>query len=331
MMFAASYPERVQALVLFGTFPRIPAAPDFPEGEIDSARWDKLRRTIETEWGAGSSLAYFSPSLAKVPSAVDFMGRFERASLSPRTARANLKWIWEIDVREVARNLRVPTLVMHRAEDQVVPVAGARWLGRNIPGARFVELPGNDHVPWLGDFQPYVDEVEEFLTGSRGHSEADRVLATVMFTDIVASTERAVELGDRGWQELLRRHHNLVRDELHRHRGVEQNTTGDGFFATFDGPARAVRCARRICEVVREVGLDVRAGVHTGECERAGDKLGGIAVHIGARVLAQARPGEVLVSSTVRDLVAGSGLTFTECGIHSLKGVPGEWKLYAAA
>jgi class 3 adenylate cyclase len=316
---------------LFGTFPRIQAASDFPEAGQDPARWDKLRRVIEEEWGAGNSLAFWSPSLAKVPAAVEFMGRFERASQSPRTARANLKWILEIDVREIARNLRVPALVLHRAGDQVIPVTGARWLGGNIPGARYVELPGHDHVPWLGDFQPYVDEIEEFLTGTRGRSEADRVLATVLFTDIVGSTEHAVELGDRAWQELLRRHDNLVRDELQRHRGIEQNTAGDSFFATFDGPARAVRCARRICEVVREVGLDVRAGVHTGECERAGDKLAGIAVHIGARVLAQARPGEVLVSSTVKDLVAGSGLTFTERGMHSLKGVPGEWKLYAAA
>ncbi len=220
---------------------------------------------------------------------------------------------------------------MHRADDQLVPVVGGRWLGNNIPGARFVELPGDDHAPWSGDIQLLAEEVEEFLTGSRGPSDIDRVLATVLFTDIAGSTERAVDLGDRGWQELLRQHHGLVRDELRRYRDVEQDTAGDGFFATFDGPARAVRCAQRICEVVRDVGLDVRAGVHTGECERTGEKLGGIAVHIGARVVAQAQPGEVLVSSTVKDLVAGSGLRFTERGVHKLKGVPGEWKLYAAA
>jgi pimeloyl-ACP methyl ester carboxylesterase len=331
MLFAASYPERVHALVLFGTFPCNRPVPGFPEGESISVPLNEMARIADSEWGEGKTLGRISPSLAHVPAAVEFMGRFERASLSPRAARASLKWIWEIDVRRIASNLHVPTLVIHRVDDQLIPVVAGRWLGNNIPGARFVELPGNDHAPWSGDIQPVAEEVEEFLTGSRGHAEIDRVLATVLFTDIVGSTERAVDLGDRGWQELLSRHHGLVRDELHRYRGVEQNTLGDGFFATFDGPARAVRCAQRICEAVRAVGLDVRAGVHTGECERTGEKLGGIAVHIGARVVAQAQPGEVLVSSTVRDLVAGSGLTFTERGVHRLKGVPGEWKLYAAA
>jgi pimeloyl-ACP methyl ester carboxylesterase len=331
MLFAASYPERVHALVLFGTFPCNHAAPDFPEGEDLSVPLNEMVRIADKEWGEGKTLGYMSPSLAHVPAAVEFMGRFERASLSPRAARANLKWISEIDVRGVACNLHVPTLVMHRADDRLIPVVGGRWLGNNIPGARFVELPGNDHAPWSGDIQLPAEEVEEFLTGSRGQPEIDRILATVLFTDIVGSTERAADLGDRGWQELLRRHHGLVRDELRRYRGLEQNTMGDGFFATFDGPARAVRCAQRICEVVREMGLDVRAGVHTGECERTGGAMGGIAVHIGARVMAQAEPGEVLVSSTVRDLVAGSGLTFAERGAHRLKGVPGEWKLYTAA
>jgi pimeloyl-ACP methyl ester carboxylesterase len=330
-LFAASYPERVHALILFGTFPRIPAAPDFPEGERISVPFNEMVRIADKEWGEGKTLVHISPALAHVPAAVEFMGRFERASFSPRAARSSIKWISAIDVRRIACNLHVPTLVMHRADDQLIPAVAGRWLGNNIPGARFVELPGNDHVPWVGDFQLFAEEVEEFLTGSRGHAEIDRVLATVLFTDIVGSTERAVDLGDRRWQEMLRRHHSLVRDQLHRYRGVEQDTAGDGFFATFDGPARAVRCAQHICQVVREVGLDVRAGVHTGECERAGEKLSGIAVHIGARVLAQAQPGEVLVSSTVRDLVAGSGLTFAERGAHRLKGVPGEWKLYAAA
>jgi pimeloyl-ACP methyl ester carboxylesterase/class 3 adenylate cyclase len=331
MLFAASYPERVHALILFGTFPLTRTAPDFLEGEHLLVPFNEVRRIADEAWGEGKTLARISPSLAHVPAAVEWMGRFERASLSPRAARAAIEWIAEIDVRRVACNLHVPTLVLHRADDQLIPVAMGRWLGDNIPGARFVELPGNDHAPWSGDIQPFAEEVEEFLTGSRGHAEIDRVLATVLFTDIVGSTERAVGLGDRGWQEVLRRHHSLVRDQLHRYRGVEQDTAGDGFFATFDGPARAVRCAQRICEAVREVGLDVRAGVHTGECERTGEKLAGIAVHIGARVLAQAQPGEVLVSSTVRDLVAGSGLTFSERGLHRLKGVPGEWKLYAAA
>jgi class 3 adenylate cyclase len=287
-------------------------------------------RIADEEWGEGKTLSLISPALAHEPAAVAFMGRFERASFSPKAARASSKWISEIDVRRVACNLHVPTLVMHRTDDRLIPVVSGRWLGNNIPGARFVELPGNEHAPWSGDIRQLTDDIEEFLTGSRGQSEIDRVLATVLFTDIVRSTERAVDLGDRGWQELLRRHHGLVRDELRRHRGVEQNTMGDGFFATFDGPARAVRCAQRICEAVRGMGLEVRVGVHTGECERAGEKLEGIAVHIGARVMAQAQPGEVLVSSTVKDLVAGSGLTFAERGVHMLKGLPGQWKLYAA-
>lgn len=331
MLFAASYPERVHALVLFGTFPRAREAPEFPEGRQMAASLNPLMRITEHEWGQGKTLAYISPSLAHIPAAVEFMGRFERAVFSPRAARATLQWVSEIDTRDVACNLHVPTLVMHRADDRLIPVVEGRWLGRHIPGARFVELPGDDHSPWSGDVRLVGDEIEEFLTGSRTQAEIDRVLATVLFTDIVGSTERAVNLGDRDWQTLLQRHHELVREELRRHRGVEQNTMGDGFFATFDGPARAVRCAQRICDGVRGLGLAVRAGVHTGECERAGEKLGGIAVHIGARVMTQAQPGEVLVSSTVKDLVAGSGLTFAERGMHRLKGVPGEWTLYAAA
>ena len=331
MLFAASSPERVQALALFGTFARVAEAPDFPEGGILSAHVDELIRTVEEEWGEGKTLAGLSPSLANLPAAVEFMGRFERASLSPRAARTHLKWISEIDTRNVARSLHVPTLVMHRAEDQLIPVSGGRWLGNNIPGARFLELPGDDHAPWSGDFRLFAEELEEFLTGSRGEAELDRILATVLFTDIVGSTKRAVDLGDRRWQELLGHHHGLVRDELRRYRGVEQDTAGDGFFATFDGPARAVRCAQRICEAVGGLGLEVRAGVHTGECERAAEKMGGIAVHTGARVMAQAEPGEVLVSSTVKDLVSGSGLTFAERGSHRLKGIPGEWNLFAVA
>jgi pimeloyl-ACP methyl ester carboxylesterase/class 3 adenylate cyclase len=331
MLFAASYPERTRALVLFGTFPRSFEAPDFPEGELLSARVNELIDIVEREWGEGKTLERISPSLAKVPAAVESMGRFERASLSPRAARAHLKWISEIDTRDVARSLHVPTLVMHRTDDQLIPVSGGRWLANNIPGARFVELPGDDHAPWSGDIHLFAGALEEFLTGSRSEAEGDRVLATVLFTDIVRSTERAVDLGDRGWQDVLRSHHRLVRDELRRYRGVEQDTAGDGFFATFDGPARAVRCAQRVCEAVGGLGLEVRAGVHTGECERSGEKMGGIAVHIGARVMALAQPGEVLVSSTVRDLVSGSGLTFAERGTHRLKGIPGEWKLFAAA
>jgi pimeloyl-ACP methyl ester carboxylesterase/class 3 adenylate cyclase len=331
MMFAASNPERVQALALFGTFPCASEVADFPEGEPLRGTMQKIVHNIEEGWGEGRTLVDISPSFANVPAAVEFQGRFERASLSPRAARMAMNWISEIDTRDVARSLHVPTLVMHRTGDQLIPVACGRWLGDNIPGAGFVELPGDDHAPWSGDSGLFTEELEEFLTGSRGEAEVDRVLATVLFTDIVSSTERAVALGDRGWQELLGQHHGLVRDALRRFRGVEQDTAGDSFFATFDGPARAVRCAQHICEAVGGLGLEMRAGVHTGECERAAEKMGGIAVHTGARVMAQAQPGEVLVSSTVKDLVSGSGLTFAERGSHNLKGIPGEWSLFSVA
>jgi class 3 adenylate cyclase len=331
MVFAASCPERVHALVLFGTFTSTREAPDFPEGAELAISVEGLSQAVEHAWGEGTTLAQISPSLKDVPAAREFMGRFERAGLSPRAARTHLDWIRSIDTRSVAENLHVPTLVAHRADDKLIPVAGGRWLGSHIPGARYVELPGDDHAPWSGDATTLVDAMQEFLTGSRGPVDVDRVLATVLFTDIVGSTERAVALGDRAWHEVLDRHHALVRDEIRRHRGDEQDTAGDGFFATFDGPARAVHCAARIRDAVRSLDLEVRAGVHTGECERLDDKVAGIAVHTGARVMAAAAPGEVLVSSTVKDLVAGSGLRFAERGARTLKGIPGEWNLFAVA
>ncbi len=331
MVFAATYPERVRALVLFGAFPRMTAAEDFPEGTLLTERIAGVRRAVEDAWGEGTTIDSIAPSLAGVAAAREWMGRYERASVSPNAARHHLRWLAEIDTREVARNLHVPMLVAHRAGDRLIPVEAGRWLGRNIPGARYVELAGDDHSPSAEGGAQLVDELQEFLTGSRGEVDADRVLATVLFTDIVGSTERAVELGDRGWRELLARHHALVRDRIRRYRGAEQDTAGDGFFASFDGPARAVRCAVEICEGVRGLGIEVRAGVHTGECERSGEKLSGIAVHTGARVMAEAAPGEVLVSSTVRDLVSGSGLAFTERGRRALKGIPGEWSLFAVA
>jgi pimeloyl-ACP methyl ester carboxylesterase len=331
MMFAATYPERVQALGLFGTFPSASEAPDFPAGHEMSLVFGRLLDIVENSWGEGMTLDDISPSMKNIPAAREFMGRFERASFSPRAARNYLYWVTQIDTRAVARSLQVPTLVMHRTDDRLVPAEGGRWLGCNIPGARFVEFPGNDHAPWSGDSTQLLDEMEEFLTGSRGPVEIDRVLATVLFSDIVGSTERAVALGDRGWHDLLGRHHAIVRSEINRHRGIEQDTAGDGFFATFDGPARAVRCASGIRDGVATLGLEVRLGVHTGECERVDDKFAGIAVHTAARVMAQAGPGEVLVSSTVKDLVAGSALEFTERGAHQLKGIPGQWNLFAVA
>ena len=243
-----------------------------------------------------------------------------------------MRMAFDIDVRHVVPAINVPTLVIHAVDDQVCHVENARFLAANIEGARYVELPGSNHVPWAGGgADEILGEIREFLTGVREAPEPDRVLATVLFTDIVGSTERATELGDRRWRELLDAHHAVVRRQLQRFRGREIDTAGDGFLASFDGPARAIRCAGAAIESVRELGLDIRAGVHTGECELAGDKLAGIAVHIGARVAGKAGPGEVLVSGTVRDLVAGSGLEFEDRGAAELKGVPGKWRLYSVS
>jgi class 3 adenylate cyclase len=244
--------------------------------------------------------------------------------------RATVRLNTEVDIRAVLPSVRVPTLVLHRTGD-VLPVEGARWLAGQIPGARFVELPGDDHWPWLSDPDEIIDEVEEFLTGERRDREPDRALATVLFTDIVGSTERATELGDRRWRDLLEQHDRLIRRELERYHGREVKTTGDGVLATFDGPGRGINCAQAICARARTLGIEVRAGLHTGECELRNGDVGGIAVHIGARVAGLARPSEVLVSSTVKDLVVGSGLVFADRGDHSLKGAPGEWRLYAVA
>ncbi len=320
MLYAASYPERVHALVLFGSFASIHSS--------SSHGLQTMRDLIDSHWGEGQSLELIAPSAAKIPAAVEFMGRLERNSMSPRAGRSHLRWIREIDVRPIAQSLHVPTLVLHRSGDRLVEVDRGRWLGANIPGARYVETEGDDHPPWLGDTAPELDQLQEFLTGAPAPIETERVLATVLFTDIVGSTERAVALGDRAWSDLLERHHDTVRGELRRHRGVEQDTAGDGFLAAFDGPARAVKCAAGIRDAVRGLGLEIRAGVHTGECERVDGKLAGVAVHTGARVMSQAGPSEVLVSSTVKDLVAGSGLEFGERGVFELKGIPGEWRLF---
>ena len=250
--------------------------------------------------------------------------------MSPKIMRASLRLSMELDVRAILSSVRVPTLLLHRTCDPL-PVEGARWMADQIPGARLVELPGDDHWPWLSDPDEIIDEVEEFLTGARRDREPDRALAAVLFTDIVGSTERAAELGDRRWRDLLEQHDRLVRRELERCHGREVKTTGDGLLATFDGPGRGITCAQAICSRVRALGIEVRTGLHTGECELRNGDVGGIAVHIGARVAGLARPGEVLVSSTVKDLVVGSGLVFADRGNHSLKGAPGRWRLYAVA
>jgi pimeloyl-ACP methyl ester carboxylesterase len=345
LLFAATYPERTTALITFGSFARLLPAPhyfwerregaSYPEKlrEEVERMWEQNRSftdALENHWGEGKALALYTPSLAGDANAQRMIGMFERAAASPAMVRALYQFNTEIDVTQVLPVIDVPTLVLHRTDD-LIPVDYGRYLAEHVPGARFVELAGNDHLPWLGDSNAVIDEVEQFLTGARRAVEPDRVLGTVLFTDIAGSTERAAQLGDTRWRSLLENHNQIVRSQLAAFSGREVKTLGDGFLATFDGPGRAIRCACAIREAVGPLGVDVRAGVHTGECEVLGTDIGGMAVHIGARVVARAAPGEVLVSSAVRDLVVGSGIEFADRGTHELKGVPGQWQLLAVA
>ncbi|MEH2488163.1 adenylate/guanylate cyclase domain-containing protein [Bradyrhizobium sp. AZCC 2230] len=325
ILFAATYPHRCRALVLYGSFSRFSYW--FATDEALAAFFGY----VEKAWGTGGSIQKFAPSRANDAAFQRWWGRNERLGASPAAVTALMRMNSQIEIGGVLPAVRVPTLVIHRTGDQVVNVAGGRDVAAKIPGARLAEFPGSDHLFYVGENADDIsDAIEEFLTGARGSAVADRVLATVLFTDIVGSTEKAASLGDRRWRALLDDHHAMVRGILTRFRGHEIKTTGDGFFATFDGPARGVRCARAIADEVRSLGIDIRAGLHTGECEIIGDDVGGIAVHIGARVAALAGAGEVLVSSTVKDLVAGSGLRFGSRGVTPLKGVPGEWQIFAA-
>jgi class 3 adenylate cyclase len=329
-LFAATHPERTAGLILGASYARRRWAPDYPWGVSDEAR-QHILDAYENRWGVDESFGVrrMAPSLAHD----DRFGRWHaeacRFAGTPASARAWFDMTMQIDIRDVLPTIRVPTLVLHRTDDAVVPIEAGRYLVEHIPDARLAEFPGADHYPFSGASQDFVDEIEEFVTGSRRSREPDRVLATVLFTDIVGSTERAAELGDARWTELLANHHRLVRAALERARGKEVRLTGDGIFATFDGPARAVGCAWAIRDAVRELGIEVRAGLHTGELELAESGVEGIAVHIGARIAALAGPGEVLTSRTVRDLVVGSGIEFTPRGTHELKGVPGEWEVQA--
>jgi pimeloyl-ACP methyl ester carboxylesterase len=327
-LFAATYPERTKALVMDGSSARTRWAPDYPIGATDDAL-EELERLIFESWGVEgtrSLLQQLAPSIAEDEEVVQAYARAAARAASPAAAAALTRMSAMIDIRHVLPAIRVPTLVMHR-ENEVLAEA-SRYLGERIPGAKIVELSGSDHMPWLGEQDAVLDEIQEFLTGVRPHPALDRVLATVLFTDIVGSTERAAELGDRRWKELLDQHNALIRYELGRFRGRELGTAGDGFLATFDGPARAIACAASIRDQVRLLGLEIRAGLHTGELELNGSEIRGIAVHTGARVAAKAGPGEVLASSTVRDLVAGSGIQFEDRGERELKGV-GPWRLYS--
>jgi pimeloyl-ACP methyl ester carboxylesterase len=331
MLFAATYPQRVRALVLLGTFASGVLDYDGSEGR---AKWIELmtrvRATID-HWGEGQTIDWAAPSLRDRPASRRAVGALERAGMSPKMARLTFEAILtQVDVRDILGSVHVPTLVLHRKND-AIPVEFARELAANIPSAQLVELDGVDHWPSVGDIKSITGEVEEFLTGQRHEHIPDRVLATVLFTDIVDSTRRAAELGDASWRELLERHDETTCTEIARFSGRVVKHTGDGVLATFDGPTRALRCAATLAERIPELGIDIRCGLHTGECEIRGDDIGGIAVHIGARIAALAQAGEILVSGTVKDLVNGSGIAFQERGTHVLKGVPGEWRLFAPA
>jgi class 3 adenylate cyclase len=327
-LFAATFPERTDALVLYATFARATWAPGYEwawPAEMRDAHMDDLL----SHWGEGWVAGSVAPSQQGDPSFMEWAGRLERLAASPSTIRRIFDLIGGFDVRDVLPSIRVPTLVMHRTEDSFLKVEHSRYIASQIPGARYVELEGGDNMFSIGDSDALLGEVEEFLTGTRHEREPDRMLATVMFTDIVDSTRRAAEMGDRGWRFLLERHDALFRQALERHRGREVKRTGDGFMATFDGPARAIRCAASVAEAMGTLGLEVRAGLHTGELEVMDGDLGGLAVHIASRVMNCAAPNEVLVSGTVKDLVVGSGIDFEDRGERELRGVPGEWRLYA--
>jgi class 3 adenylate cyclase len=336
-LFAATYPERTSALVLFHALPRFVRSPDLPWLET-RAQYERRGEEIVRHWGDREWYAekWIGPLLPSATREELFgLARYYRLSLSPGAVAAFWRTNMDLDVCDVLPSIRVPTLIMQRTQNERAGVRPGRYLAERIPGARLVELPGRDHSPAYGDSDLVLAELEAFLAdvveGKQWEAEPDRVLATVLFTDIADATVRAVELGDRAWRQLLQQHHEAVRLQLGHFRGKEMDTAGDGFFATFDGPARAISSACAIRESVRELGLEVRAGLHTGECELIESKVGGIAVHIGARIAARAKPGEVLVSSTVKDLVAGSGIQFEDRGAAELKGVPGEWRLYAVA
>jgi class 3 adenylate cyclase len=330
-MFAAMHPQRVQSLMIWGAQAKWENTPDHPWGQTREEHQTMLDMihdgwpTVEYVTGPGAGLGKDAD-----PATIENMLRYMRAAASPSAVRAYEAMNIDIDTRSILPTIKAPTLVMNRTGDPVAICAAARDMAARIPGAIFKEYAGNSHSAMLDDMDVVLSDIQEFITGERPTESADRVLATVMFIDIAGSTERAVQLGDAAWRGLLNSYYSLVRKALARHRGKEANTSGDGFLATFDGPARAVRCALEVAQAVKQLGVHVRAGVHIGECEVMGDNIGGVAVHIGARIMAKAAPGEVLASSTVKDLVAGSGLQFIPRSVETLKGVPGEWALFEA-
>jgi class 3 adenylate cyclase len=329
IVFAAAHPERTRALVLVNSYARITSCADYPIG-FPAEQIYSFAQYLEPGWGTGIGLSAWAPSIAEDPRARESFARLQRLASSPGAAVALLSSYLDMDVRAALPLVHAPTLILHRIGDQMVPLAHGEYVAAHIDDARLVEIPGTDHFWWTENLEQILDEAEVFLTGARSEPEQDRVLASVLFTDIVGSTSRAVELGDTAWSLLLNRHDELAQRQIERHGGRLVKTTGDGILATFDGPARSVRCARAISDGVRALGLELRAGVHTGEVELRGDDIAGIGVNIAARIEALAEPGEVLVSRTVTELVAGSGLQFDDRGEHDLKGVPGRWQLFAA-
>ncbi len=328
MLFAATFPERTSALVLLDSFARRVRDHDYPWG-VPEEFLPRLFELFDAGWGNGGHLSTIAPSVAQDQRFREWYGRYQRLAMGPTQAANGYRNAFKFEVRAVLSAIRVPTLVLHRKDNAYVRADNGRYLAEHITGARFAEVPGTDHLYHVGETGLILDAIQEFLTGRHEAAEEDRVLATVLFADIVSSTERAAQLGDRAWRDLLESYYGVARREVAQFRGREIDTAGDGFFATFDGPARAIRSACAIRDAAASIGLTVRTGLHTGECEKLGEKVGGLAVHIGARVAAQAQPGEVLVSGTVRDLVAGSGIRFADRGRRTLKGVPGEWRLYS--
>jgi class 3 adenylate cyclase len=328
--FAAAHPERVASLILVDCFARFQAAPDFPIGAPPAAVSEGLSQA-EADTGRAVMIDLFAPSLAQDERLRRAWSRYERQAASPGSTVAMVRLMYESDVRDVLPAVRVPTLVIHRADARGIRAEHGRYLAAHIPNAKYVELPGIDNLIWAGDQDAIVAEIQDFVTGVRPAPTPNRILATVLFTDIVGSTRLAAELGDQRWQALLHDHHRVARQQLERFGGHEVKTVGDGFLATFDGPTRAIRCAIAIRDEVSEFGLQIRAGIHTGEIEVQPDDIAGLAVHIGARISALARDGEILVSSTVKDLVVGSGIAFEDRETNDLRGIPGEWRVFTAA
>jgi len=327
-LFAATYPARTAALIMFGAYAKWIRSEDYPWAPTREQH-EAAFKAYEEHWGTTIGLKILAPSAANDERMRQWYARHQRLSASPGAGVTLYRMNIEVDIRAILPTIRVPTLILHRSGDQLLPCQGARYMAGQIPAAKFVELPGNDHIAWIGDTDPLLAAVQEFLTGEPPVLEADRVLATVLFIDIVQSTQRATAIGDTRWRDLVDNYQQQVGKEVARLGGRVVNTAGDGVFATFDGPARAIKCARAVRDVVGRLGLAIRCGIHTGECVVEGNDVAGIAVHIGARVAARANPGEILISSTVKDLIAGSGVEWLDRGSHVLKGVAGRWRLFA--